>query len=74
MVEYGRQKANWMIGRPAKQLNFLDSVFSNRKKRARTDALLQKVNQLIDWSFLVEMVEKTYKPSHLADPVFLCCI
>jgi len=57
-----------MIGRPAKQINFLDSVFSNRKKRARTDALLQKVNQLIDWSFLVEMVEKTYKPSRRGRP------
>jgi len=34
LVEYGRQEVNWMIGRPAKQINFLDSVFSNRKKRA----------------------------------------
>ena len=52
-----------MIGKPTRQLNLVDSVLTNRKKRSRTDVLLQNINQFVDWSILVKEIKKLYKSS-----------
>ena len=57
-----------MIGKPTYQLNLVDSVLTNRKKRSRSDALLQKINDFVDWSVLVKEIKPLYKSSAKGRP------
>ena len=57
-----------MIGKPTRQLNLVDSVFTNRKKRSRSDKMLQKINDFVDWSILVKEIKKLYKASSKGRP------
>lgn len=57
-----------MLGSPVKQLNFVDSVFANRNKRSRIEKHLQEIDELIDWSVLVEKIEATYKKGRRGRP------
>lgn len=57
-----------MIGKPKTQLSILDGAFNARKKRARTDELLEKINRFINWSTVVNLCQDMYKKSNRGRP------
>lgn len=57
-----------MIGSPKSQLSILDSAFNKRNKQSRTDNLLKKINQFVDWQRLVQEVVQVYSPSKRGRP------
>ncbi len=57
-----------MIGKPKTQLSILDGAFNVRKKRARTDELLEKINRFINWNALANLCQGMYKESKRGRP------
>jgi len=57
-----------MIGKPTRQLNLVDSILTNRKKRSRSDKMLSEIDQFINWSVLVKEIEPLYKNSKRGRP------
>ena len=57
-----------MIGKPKSQLSFLDSVFYTRRKRSRSDRLLEQIDKFIDWKQLEKEIEPLYKRSRRGRP------
>jgi len=57
-----------MIGRQKTQLSILDSAFSARKKRSRTDKLLKKINKFVNWDRLETICKGMYKDSKRGRP------
>lgn len=59
---------NTMIGRQKTQLSLLDSAFSARKKRSRTDKLLKKIDKFVKWDRLETICKGMYKDSKRGRP------
>ena len=57
-----------MIGKQKSQYSLLDSVFNRRTKKSRTDMLLEKIDQFVDWKDLESLCEPMYKPSKKDKP------
>jgi IS5 family transposase len=57
-----------MIGKPKSQISILDGAFNTRKKRCRSDALLEKINAFIQWDELSEVCKGIYKNSRRGRP------
>ena len=57
-----------MIGKQKAQLSLLDSAFSGRKKRSRTDELLKTINNFVDWNRLERICNKAYKETNRGRP------
>ena len=57
-----------MIGKQNNQLSILDGVLSRRKKRSRSDNLLKRINDFVDWQKLSKICEKGYKDSTRGRP------
>ena len=59
-----------MIGKPNKQLSFIDGIFFREKKRSRTEEMLKKIDQTVQWSRLVRIIENSnvFKASHRGRP------
>jgi len=57
-----------MIGQRKAQISFLDSAFNRRKKRSRSDDLLKKIDQFVDWKKLEVICQPMYKPSRRGRP------
>ena len=57
-----------MIGKQKSQYSLLDGVFNSRSKKSRTDALLEKINQFVDWKELESLCEPMYKESKKGKP------
>ncbi len=57
-----------MIGKPKSQFSLLDGVFNRRTKKSRTDTLLRKINQFVDFQPFERMCEPMYKPSKRGKP------
>ena len=59
-----------MIGKPRQQMTIGDLVFNARKKRSRSEEMLERINELVNWKKLTAIVEKSYKKANEAVPVF----
>ena len=46
-----------MIGKRNSQISILDSAFNSRTKRSRSDALLEKIADAVDWKKLADDVQ-----------------
>ena len=57
-----------MVGKPKSQVSLLDSAFSKRKKRSRSDSLLQKIDKFVDWQELENICRPMYKSSRRGRP------
>jgi len=57
-----------MIGKANSQISILDSVFNRRTKQSRTDQLLKKINDFVNWDELVETCKVIYKDSKRGRP------
>lgn len=57
-----------MIGRAKTQLNLLDGVLNRRRKRSRSDELLKRIDEFIDWERLVEVCSVVFKDSKRGRP------
>jgi IS5 family transposase len=57
-----------MVGQLKPQVSLLDSAFNRRKKRSRSDSLLQKIDQFVDWQKLEEICRPMYKVSRRGRP------
>ena len=57
-----------MIGRAKTQLTLLDSVLNKRKKKSRTDELLKKMDEFVDWDKLIEVCSVVFKDSKRGRP------
>jgi len=57
-----------MVGQLKPQVSLLDSAFNRRKKRSRSDSLLQKIDQFVDWKKLEDICRPMYKPSRRGRP------
>jgi len=57
-----------MVGKPKSQVSLLDSAFSRRKKRSRSDSLLQKIDKFVDWRQLEAICLPMYKASRRGRP------
>ena len=57
-----------MIGTQKSQYSLLDGVFNGRTKKSRTDTLLKKINQFVDWKQLENLCKPMYKPSKKGKP------
>lgn len=57
-----------MIRTQQSQISILDSAFSSRKKRSRSDNLLESIDKFIDWSPLAEQCEVMFKKSNRGRP------
>lgn len=59
---------NKMIKTQQHQISILDGAFSKRKKRSRSDDLLEKIDDFIDWTPLVEQCKIVFKQSNRGRP------
>ena len=57
-----------MIGKQTIQYSLLDSVFNQRTKKSRTDALLQQIDRFVDWTVFESLCTPMYKPSKQGQP------
>ncbi len=57
-----------MLGKPKTQISLLDSAFSARKKRSRSDKLLSDIETFVDWNELASLCSKLYKDSNRGRP------
>jgi IS5 family transposase len=57
-----------MIKKQHSQLSILDSAFSKRKKRSRSDNLLESIDQFVDWTPLVDQCAVMFKKSKRGRP------
>lgn len=58
-----------MIKTQQTQISILDSVLSGRKKRSRSDNLLESIDKFVDWSPLAKQCEVMFKKSNRGRPV-----
>jgi len=59
-----------MIGKQKSQLSLLDSAFSGRTKRSRTDELLKNIDQFVNWNSLESICKRMYKDTNRGRPSF----
>jgi transposase, IS5 family len=57
-----------MIGRAETQLSLLDGALNGRRKRSRTDNLLKKIDEFVDWNKLVDVCTVVFKDSKRGRP------
>jgi transposase, IS5 family len=57
-----------MIGKQNPQLSLLDSALSKRKKKSRTDELLKKIDEYVNWNRLESLCRGVYKDSNMGRP------
>lgn len=57
-----------MIRKQQLQMSILDGAFSGRKKRSRSDKLLESMDKFIDWTPLVKECEVMFKKSNRGRP------
>lgn len=57
-----------MVGQLKPEVSLLDSALSRRKKRSRSDSLLQKIEQVVDWHKLEVICRPMYKDSRRGRP------
>ena len=57
-----------MIGQLKPEVSLLDSAFSKCKKRSRSDSLLQRIEQFVDWRKLEVTCRPMYKDSRRGRP------
>ena len=57
-----------MIRTQQAQISILDSAFSSRKKRSKSDSLLESIDKFVDWSPLAEQCEVMFKKSNRGRP------
>jgi IS5 family transposase len=57
-----------MVGQRKAQISLLDSAFNRRKKRSRSDELLRKIDQFVDWRQLEAICSPMYKASRRGRP------
>jgi IS5 family transposase len=57
-----------MIRKQQSQISILDGALSRRKKRSRSDDLLESIDKFIDWTPLVEQCEVMFKKSNRGRP------
>jgi IS5 family transposase len=57
-----------MIRKQQSQISILDGALSRRKKRSRSDNLLESIDKFIDWTPLVEQCEVMFKKSNRGRP------
>lgn len=57
-----------MIGKPKSQISILDGAFNSRKKRCRSDTLLERINDFVNWNKLVKFCQCIYKESKRGRP------
>lgn len=57
-----------MIGKKNPQLSLLDGALSGRRKRSKSDTLLTRMNELIDWERIASRCETVYKDSGRGRP------
>ena len=57
-----------MIGRQKPQISLLDSVFNTRTKHSRTNKLLKKIDEFVNWDDLESICKRMYKDSKHGRP------
>jgi IS5 family transposase len=57
-----------MVGKQNSQLSLLDGAFFARKKRCRSDALLEQINAYVNWSTLAHRCVRVFKDSKRGRP------
>lgn len=57
-----------MVRTQQTQISILDSAFSSRKKRSRSDSLLESIDKFIDWAPLAKQCEVMFKKSNRGRP------
>jgi len=57
-----------MIGKQKSQLSLLDSAFSARTKRSRTDELLRDIDNFVNWESLESICTRMYKNTKRGRP------
>ena len=57
-----------MIGKQKSQFSLLDSAFSARTKRSRTDKLLKNINNFVNWDNLESICMRMYKDTNRGRP------
>lgn len=57
-----------MIGKPKTQLSILDGALNARKKRARTETLLTKIDEFVNWKELEDICKGIYKDTRRGRP------
>ncbi len=57
-----------MIGKQKSQLSLLDSAFNTIKKLCRTDDLLRKIDEFVNWDNLETTCKRMYKDSRCGRP------
>jgi len=57
-----------MIGKQKSQFSLLDSAFSARTKRSRTDKLLSNINNYVNWDSLESICMRMYKETNRGRP------
>ena len=59
-----------MLGKQKSQLSLLDSAFSGRTKRSRTDELLKNIDKFVNWDSLESICKRMYKETNRGRPSF----
>ena len=57
-----------MIGKRSLQISILDGAFNQRTKQSRTDKLLVDINEVVNWSKLVQTCKVIFKDSRRGRP------
>ena len=57
-----------MVGKQKSQISLLDSAFNARTKHCRTDNLLKKINEFVDWDNFETICKGMYKDSKWGRP------
>jgi IS5 family transposase len=57
-----------MIGKPRNQITMAELIINSRKKRSRSDKMLERIHELVDWKKLTKTVEQSYKKSKRGRP------
>ena len=57
-----------MIGKQKSQISLLDSAFSKRKKRSRSDERLKKIDAFVDWTKLEAICKEAYSGTRRGRP------
>ena len=57
-----------MIGKQKSRYSLLDSAFNTRKKKSRSENLLKKIDQFVDWRRFERLCEPMYKNPRKGQP------
>lgn len=57
-----------MIGKQKSQISILDSAFSKRRKRSRSDELLKRINTFVNWDKLEAIAEQAFSSTRRGRP------